>query len=147
MGPASASGDGRAPEGPVESKPSELEREGPEPVREEPAREEPARKPEREETERDADDDDDDDGVEVRTIVVEPRRPRPSEPDRASSVVTRAELDERQPRSTPDALRGEPGVYIQQTAHSQASPYLRGLTGQQTVMFFDGVRLNNSTFR
>jgi outer membrane receptor protein involved in Fe transport len=80
-----------------------------------------------------------------RTVVVHPR-PAP-ERDRAASVVSFGDLLERVPRSAPDALRGEPGVYIQQTAHGQASPYVRGLTGQQTVMFFDGVRLNNSTFR
>jgi len=36
---------------------------------------------------------------------------------------------------------------VQQTAHAQASAYLRGLTGQQTVLVFDGVRLNTSTWR
>lgn len=66
---------------------------------------------------------------------------------RASTVVTRRDLDERLPRSAPDALRWEPGVYIQQTAHSQASPFVRGLTGQQVLMMFDGVRLNNGTYR
>ena len=39
---------------------------------------------------------------------------------RASTVVSRRDLDERSPRSAPDALRWEPGVYVQQTAHSQA---------------------------
>ncbi len=73
--------------------------------------------------------------------------PALTEPDRAGSVITRRDLDERLPRSAPDALRGEPGVFVQQTAHGQASPYIRGLTGQQTVMLFDGVRMNTSTFR
>lgn len=68
-------------------------------------------------------------------------------PGRAASEVTRAELERRLPRSAPDALRFEPGVFIQQTAHGQASAYLRGLTGQQTVLVFDGVRLNTSTWR
>lgn len=67
--------------------------------------------------------------------------------DDARSTVTRAQLDERQPRSAPDALRFEPGVAIQQTAHGQASPYVRGLTGQQVVHLFDGVRLNNGLYR
>jgi outer membrane receptor protein involved in Fe transport len=83
----------------------------------------------------------------IREVTVAPRRAPQTEPDRAGSVVTRADLDERLPRSAPDALRGEPGVFIQQTAHGQASPYVRGMTGQQTVMYFDGVRLNNATFR
>lgn len=66
---------------------------------------------------------------------------------RARSRVTRARLDERLPRSAPDALRYEPGVYIQQTAHGQASTYIRGLTGQQTLALYDGIRLNNATYR
>lgn len=62
-------------------------------------------------------------------------------------MVTRRELEERLPRSAPEALRYEPGVSIQQTAHAQASPYVRGLTGQQLVYLFDGVRLNNGLYR
>ncbi len=82
-----------------------------------------------------------------REVVVGGYRPPREDTDRSGSVVERRDLDERLVQSAPDALRYEPGVYIQQTAHAQASPYVRGLTGQQTVMFFDGVRLNNSTFR
>ncbi len=66
---------------------------------------------------------------------------------RATSKVTRADMDERLPRSAPDALRYEPGVFIQQTAHGQASAFVRGRTGQETVLLFDGIRLNTSTWR
>ena len=61
--------------------------------------------------------------------------------------MTRDQLVHRQPRSTPEALRWEPGVYVQQTAAAQGSAYVRGRTGQQTVLLFDGVRLNNATWR
>ena len=64
---------------------------------------------------------------------------------RSVSTVTSADLERRQPRSAPDALRYEAGVYVQQTAHGQASAIVRGLTGEQTL--FDGIRLNNSTYR
>ena len=67
--------------------------------------------------------------------------------DRATAIVTRKEMDRRLPRSAPDALRYEPGVFVQQTAHGQGSAFIRGLTGQQTLMLFDGIRLNNSTYR
>jgi len=76
------------------------------------------------------------------------RQPRPAELERrAGSEVLLRQLRARLPRSAPEALAYEPGVYVQQTASSQGSPYVRGLTGQQVGLFFDGVRLNNSLFR
>jgi outer membrane receptor protein involved in Fe transport len=66
---------------------------------------------------------------------------------RSVAVVTRRDREERIARSAPDALRYEPGVSVQQTAHGQASPYVRGLTGQQVLLVFDGVRLNNGVYR
>ncbi|MBI4956737.1 MAG: TonB-dependent receptor [Myxococcales bacterium] len=72
---------------------------------------------------------------------------RGAAPGRASSKVERRDLDERLPRSAPDALRYEPGVYVQQSGHGQGSPFVRGRTGQQTVMLFDGIRMNTSLYR
>ncbi|MEM1416226.1 MAG: TonB-dependent receptor [Myxococcota bacterium] len=84
-----------------------------------------------------------DEGLGARASVAPPE----DDDGEARSLVTRRDLDERQPRSTPDALGWEPGVAVQQTAHGQASPYVRGLTGQQVVHVFDGVRLNHAIFR
>ena len=36
---------------------------------------------------------------------------------------------------------------MQQSAHGQASPYVRGLTGQRTLLLFDGLRVNHALFR
>ena len=51
------------------------------------------------------------------------------------------------PRTTPEALMGINGVFIQKTNHGGGSPFIRGLTGNQTLILIDGIRLNNSTFR
>ncbi|GAB4421889.1 MAG: TonB-dependent receptor [Bacteroidia bacterium] len=50
-------------------------------------------------------------------------------------------------RSTPEALMGVPGVWMQKTNHGGGSPFVRGLTGNQTLLLVDGIRLNNSTYR
>ncbi|RLD77091.1 MAG: TonB-dependent receptor [Bacteroidetes bacterium] len=42
---------------------------------------------------------------------------------------------------------GSSGVWMQQTNNGGGSPIVRGLTGNQTLIMIDGIRLNNSTFR
>jgi len=66
---------------------------------------------------------------------------------RATSIITFEDLTERQPRNMIEALEHEVGVLMQRTGAGQASPFVRGLTGPQTLILIDGIRLNNSTFR
>jgi hemoglobin/transferrin/lactoferrin receptor protein len=63
------------------------------------------------------------------------------------TIVDRQQLGERMPVDMFHALQNEVGVLMQATARGQASPFVRGLTGQQVLILVDGVRLNNSTFR
>lgn len=65
----------------------------------------------------------------------------------AVSVVTRQELKTSAPRSMAEALIGATGVWMQKTNHGGGSPFVRGLTGNQTLLLIDGIRLNNATFR
>ena len=50
-------------------------------------------------------------------------------------------------RSLPEALGEVAGVSAQKTSQGQGSPYIRGVTGYQTLLLVDGIRLNNSVFR
>jgi outer membrane receptor protein involved in Fe transport len=65
----------------------------------------------------------------------------------AASIRTREEILERQAPDMFHALQNEVGVLIQSTAAGQASPFIRGLTGQQVLILVDGIRLNNSITR
>lgn len=64
-----------------------------------------------------------------------------------TSVLTTKDLRQRAPRTVPEALFGMTGVFLQKTNHGGGSPFVRGLTGQQTLLLVDGIRLNNATFR
>lgn len=49
--------------------------------------------------------------------------------------------------TSPEALMLTPGVFVQKTNHGGGSPFLRGVTGNQTLLLVDGIRLSNSTMR
>jgi len=63
------------------------------------------------------------------------------------TVIDRTDLQKRQPVDMAQALEREVGVLIQRTGQGQASPFIRGLTGQQVLILVDGIRMNNSTYR
>ncbi|MBM3401800.1 MAG: TonB-dependent receptor [Bacteroidetes bacterium] len=65
----------------------------------------------------------------------------------ASSVLNLPAQSENIPRTVPESLNIIPGVVVQKTNHGGGSPFVRGLTGNQTLILIDGIRLNNSTFR
>lgn len=65
----------------------------------------------------------------------------------ANYGLDREEIDQSGSRTLSDALNYTPGVYMQRTAPNQASPYIRGLTGEQTLLMFDGVRYNHAMNR
>lgn len=61
--------------------------------------------------------------------------------------INRQQLDDFNPRITPEALMMVNGVFVQKTNHGGGSPFVRGLTGNQVLVLVDGIRMNNSTFR
>jgi hemoglobin/transferrin/lactoferrin receptor protein len=65
----------------------------------------------------------------------------------AIDIIYSKNIENRQSRTTPEALTAINGVFIQKTNHGGGSPFLRGLTGNQTLLLVDGIRLNNATFR
>ncbi|MDA1014329.1 MAG: TonB-dependent receptor, partial [Planctomycetota bacterium] len=65
----------------------------------------------------------------------------------SGSIIGRDQIVEKQAIDMFHSLQNEVGVLLQRTAIGQASPFIRGLTGQQVLILIDGIRLNNSFFR
>lgn len=65
----------------------------------------------------------------------------------AIKVLDKNSIQNFQLRTAPEALLLSPGVFVQKTNHGGGSPFLRGLTGNQTLLLIDGIRLSNATFR
>jgi len=65
----------------------------------------------------------------------------------AIEVIDREQLERELPRTVPEALNRLPGVLVQKTASGHGSPYIRGFTGNRTLLVIDGIRYNNATFR
>ena len=65
----------------------------------------------------------------------------------AIEVVNNNSIQRFQLRTAPEALLLAPGVFVQKTNHGGGSPFIRGLTGNQTLLLYDGIRLNNATVR
>ena len=63
------------------------------------------------------------------------------------SVLQSKDIEKLAARATPDMLSNIPGVFIQKTNLGGGSAFVRGLTGNQTLLIIDGIRFNNSTFR
>jgi hemoglobin/transferrin/lactoferrin receptor protein len=65
----------------------------------------------------------------------------------AIGALGSATIQKFQLRSAPEALLLSPGVFVQKTNHGGGSPFLRGLTGNQTLQLVDGIRLSNAIVR
>lgn len=63
------------------------------------------------------------------------------------STINQKQIAQSLPRTIPEALNFNSGVFLQKTNHGGGSPFLRGLTGNQVLTMLDGIRLNNATFR
>jgi len=63
------------------------------------------------------------------------------------SYLSEKNIRENVSRSMAEAMTTTAGVWVQKTNHGGGSPFVRGLTGNYTLLLVDGIRLNNSTFR
>lgn len=80
------------------------------------------------------------------TVVVATRRPEdPFDIPRSVNVIDERRLLERGARTAAEALRYQPGIWVQKTGHVGGAPIIRGFMGNQVIYLFDGVRRNTAS--
>ncbi len=87
--------------------------------------------------------------VEVPEVTVTAARAakEPFETPNAITILNLKQLERSNAEHASNLLRDSVGVLAQETTVGQGSPMLRSLTGYQSSVHIDWVRLNNSTFR
>ncbi|MBI3072273.1 MAG: TonB-dependent receptor [Deltaproteobacteria bacterium] len=87
--------------------------------------------------------------TDLPTSIVRPERTSeaPAVTAKPSRAKERSDIERLAPRTTPDLVRDEPGVAVQQTTAGQGTPIIRGLMGSAILVLVDGMRLNNAFFR
>lgn len=60
------------------------------------------------------------------------------------NIVDTEDLLETAPRTPAEALRRQPGIWVQKTGHLGGAPILRGFMGNRVVYLFDGIRRNTA---
>jgi len=85
----------------------------------------------------------------LEEVIVTATRKSDLVKDLPYSIISlkRKDAERQLSRTLPESLIGIPGIFIQKTNHGGGSPFVRGLTGNQTLLMVDGIRLNNSLFR
>ena len=85
--------------------------------------------------------------VEEVTVTATRAEKEPFKTPNAITVLNLKHLERTKAEHASNLLRDSVGVIAQETTVGQGSPMLRSLTGYQTLIQVDWVRLNNSTFR
>ena len=63
------------------------------------------------------------------------------------NLVNSRQIENREAKTSAEALREEAGLFVQKTNHGGGSAIIRGLSSNQILLLVDGIRLNNSTYR
>lgn len=63
------------------------------------------------------------------------------------NLIPQVRIVERNAKTSAEALREEPGIFVQKTNHGGGSAIIRGMSSNQILLLVDGIRLNNSTYR
>ena len=82
----------------------------------------------------------------LTNVVISANRQTVSE-QHVSLPIYQSKVSNTQVINTPELFQAIPGVFLQRTNWGGGSPFVRGLTGNQTLIVLDGIRFNNSTFR